>query len=118
MKSLSNQVSILQVENQTCPATAYQSATVCVPVRVRPYAIAGIPTTICCGEPIVTNEGATCAGTLNGRCSFTLTQDICIEVPVEFGARSRVGRPFVECGEVSNEDICTDCDEIPVPEIN
>ena len=41
-------------ESQTCPAVGYQSASICVPVTVTPFAQAGITTTRCCGDPVIT----------------------------------------------------------------
>lgn len=105
-------LTIQQVEPVTCPATAYQRARVCVPVAVRPFATPLATTTVCCGDPVIAplpTIPPLCPGTLNGACTFTLTQDICIEVPVEFGANTRVGGPFVQCGRVSDVDICTGC---------
>ena len=37
-------------EPQTCPAVGYQSASICVPVTVTPFAQTGITTTKCCGQ--------------------------------------------------------------------
>lgn len=55
----------------------------------------------------------------NGSCVFTITQDICVAVPVEFGAVATVGDTYVSCNEVSDNDICTGCDQMPpvTPEI-
>ena len=47
---------------QTCPAVGYQSASVCVPVTVTPFAQAGATTTKCCGSPVVTPGRVTCEG--------------------------------------------------------
>lgn len=116
MKNQIDNITTLQLDDQTCPATAYQQATVCVPVVVRPFASAGIPITFCCGDPIVTPGPVSCVGTPGGACSFTITQNICVEVPVIFGARTRVGTPaVVECEDATSEDVCTDCGEV-VPE--
>ena len=41
-------------EPQTCPAVGYQSASICVPVTVTPFAQAGLTATKCCGDPVVT----------------------------------------------------------------
>ena len=95
---------------ETCEAVGYQPATVCVPVIVTPYAYAGIPSTTCCGNPIITPGAETCDGTVNGSCKFTMTQDICVAVPVKFGAKTAVGNPSVDCGDATREDVCTDCD--------
>jgi hypothetical protein len=95
----------------TCPATGYQRASIYVPVTVTPFALPGDTTTFCCGPPIITPGVMSCPGTENGTCTFTITQNICTAVPVEFGANSSVGSTFVSCGEVSREDICTNCGE-------
>lgn len=99
----------LQQVNNTCPATGYQPATVCVPVTVTPFVIPGTTTTHCCGAPIVTPGTSTCAGIVNGSCTFTITQKICVAVPVEFGADPFVGAPSVLCGEATSVDVCTNC---------
>jgi hypothetical protein len=100
---------MLQIEDHTCPAIGYQQATVCVPVSVQPFAMAGTPTTFCCGDPIITPGTITCPGTPNGSCIFTITQEICVEVPIMFGANTVVGAPSVECGEATSENICANC---------
>lgn len=94
---------------QTCSTIAYQTATVCVPVSVKPFAIAGPTVTRCCGNPIITPGSSICGGTVNGSCVFTLTQNICVAVPIEFGANTTVGSPRVACGETSSDDICMGC---------
>ena len=97
---------------QTCEAIAYQPSTVCVPVTVTPFVLPGDTTTVCCGPPIVTPGPAMCPGVQNGSCTFTITQDICVTAPIEFGATPAVGDPFVQCGTASAEDICTGCGEV------
>ena len=101
-------------ETQTCPAVGYQSASICVPVTVTPFAQTGVTMTKCCGEPVVTPGREVCGGLKNGSCVFTITQDICVAVPVEFGAIATVGDTFVSCNGSSERDMCTNCEEIPV----
>ena len=96
-------------ESQTCPAVGYQSASICVPVTVTPFAQADITATKCCGDPVVTPGREVCGGVKNGSCFFTITQDICVAVPVEFGAVATVGDSYVNCSGASEQDICTDC---------
>ena len=91
----------------SCPVVGYQRSTVCVPVTVTPFAHVGTPVTNCCGEPVVT-AGDVCPRN-GGVCRFTISQEICVAVPVEFGARAVAGTPSVQCGEVSNRNICADC---------
>ncbi|MGI6727256.1 MAG: hypothetical protein ACOX4P_01640 [Anaerovoracaceae bacterium] len=102
-------LNIEQLQVETCPATGYQPASVCVPVTVTPFATPGTTTTYCCGDPIVTPGTSLCEGEINGSCTFTITQNICVAVPVEFGATATVGAPSVECGDATEEDVCTNC---------
>lgn len=96
-------------EDQTCPTVGYQSASICVPVTVSPFAKTGATFTKCCGAPVVMPGKVICAGEKNGSCVFTITQDICVAVPVEFGATATVGDTFVSCNAASADDICTGC---------
>lgn len=54
----------------------------------------------------------------NGSCAFTITQDICVAVPVEFGAVAAVGDSFVSCSDASDQDICTTCGQTAAPTAN
>lgn len=93
----------------TCPTTGFQKATVCVPVTVAPFANTGPTVTKCCGDPVLVTGDKPCRGKKNGVCTFTISQTICVEVPVNFGARAMVGDTFVECLAASTEDICNNC---------
>lgn len=96
-------------KDMTCPAVGYQKISVCVPVTVTPFANAGKTKTKCCGEPVVTPGDMSCPGKKNGVCTFTISQTICVEVPVDFGARAMVGDTFVDCLNASAYDICSNC---------
>ena len=106
-------------ENQTCPTVAYQLSSVCVPVTVTPFAKAGTTITKCCTRPTVTAGKYTCNGVKNGQCVFTISQDICVEVPVEFGAVAAVGDTYVACNGASADEICPDCgmNNATIPEV-
>ena len=95
-------------EDMTCPAVGYQSASVCVPITV----------TKCCGNPVVTPGRDICGGLKNGSCFFTISQDICVAVPVDFGAIATVGDTYVACNDASNEDICSACGTVVPPVVN
>lgn len=92
----------------TCSSVGYQPATVCVPVTVTPFANAKPTTTKCCGDPIIRPNCNTCRG-CNRSCTFTLTQLICIKVPIELGANASVNTPSVLCGNATHENICENC---------
>lgn len=95
----------------TCPVTGYQKASVCVPVIVPPFAHTGKTVTKCCGEPVIVPGESPCPGKKNGTCAFTISQTICVEVPVSFGATATVGDTYVDCLGASTEDICMKCKE-------
>lgn len=102
-------------QNETCPAVGYQSASICVPVTITPYAQAGVTMTKCCGDPIVTPGKEPCQGVKNGTCAFTIAQNICVSVPINFGADAVVGDAYVDCGDATAEDICSNCTMAPPP---
>lgn len=84
--------------SEPCESVFYQKETVCVPVKVTPYAKPGTAKATCCGEPTVNTE-TTCPGTRT-YCSFTVTQNLCIEIPISFGAVIETGTATVQCGTV------------------
>ena len=95
-----------------CPAVGHQSVAVCVPVTVEPFARAGTVVTKCCGNAIIRRGSEQqCMGIVNGICKFTITQNICVEVPFEFGADTNIGETYVNCMETVDpeSDICANC---------
>jgi hypothetical protein len=94
--------------DNTCARSAFQKVRVRVPVVVKPFSFAGPTTTKCCREPVI--EEIWQKDDYNDEvCYFTITQEICVEVPVHFGAKATVGEPWVECLETSTDN-CEDCD--------
>ena len=91
-------------ENEGCESVFYQRETVCVPVRVTPFARPGAARTLCCGEPVI-SAGGECVGRQT-YCTFTVTQSLCVEVPISFGAVIETGTATVQCGDVTE----TECD--------
>lgn len=89
-----------------CETTTYQTATVCAPVTVIPLAAPGTIITTCCGEPDV-KSGKECPSGAP-QCQFTVSQRVCIEIPIKFGAKTQVGSPSISCGEPDTEG-CQDC---------
>lgn len=96
----------------SCESVFYQEETVCVPVTVTPFATPGTAKATCCGEPVV-RTGAQCTGNQRS-CSFTITQSLCIEVPIAFGAVIETGTAAVQCGTVS--EMACDCSNDTVQE--
>lgn len=96
---------------QPCETTIYQTSSICVPVTVTPFALQGEAATFCCGPPIVTSGTPGCPGVQNGSCTFTITQNICVSIPFEFGANAVAGAPYVQCGTASSNNLCAGCSE-------
>jgi hypothetical protein len=101
---MDNQILLSGNEPQTCPAVGYQSVSVCVPVTIEPFADAGPTITRCLGEPVVKPGDSMCKGKKKGTCTFTISQDICVEVPINFGAKTTVGDTYVDCKESSDKE--------------
>ncbi len=97
--------------DKTCPAAGFQKISICVPVTVTPFAKTGNTKTKCCGDAVVVSGEKPCPGKKNGVCAFTISQTICVEVPVEFGATAMVGDTYVDCLATSADDICRYCEE-------
>lgn len=93
----------------TCTRKAYQKATVNVPVAVKPFAFAGRIKTLCCNDPVI--KEIRCKKHCDEQiCYFTISQEICVEIPVHFGAKTCLGETWIECHEVTT-DGCDDCDD-------
>lgn len=82
---------------QTCPTVGSQSATVCLPVSISPYAVTGPAKVKCRGAAVINNTCQDCKGKVNGKCDFIISQKIQIDLPVEFGATVKVGDTYVDC---------------------
>jgi hypothetical protein len=91
-----NDVTTVDETTYSCSSSFYHNQTVCVPVTVTPYAVPGTATARCCGLPTVTS-GNTCTGG-DKSCVFTVSQSLCIQVPISFGADVNTGETAVECG--------------------
>lgn len=84
-------------EEETCPVLGFQDVTVGVPVEIKPFAQVGKVTTECVGKPIVKRGESKCDGRPGQVCRFTVSQKMRVEVPVVFGAKTRVGEASIDC---------------------
>lgn len=87
-----------------CTVVSYQPAAVSVPITVRPNVVTGGIRAYCCGDPVMrpaSNAGRTNMRPGDARCSFTITQDICIEIPIEFSAQAFQNAPHIEFGNTA-----------------
>jgi hypothetical protein len=88
-----------------CTVNGQQLIDVRVPVTVKPFATIGTIVTRCCGEATITPGIDIDEGIIDGECNFTISQRLCVEVPVDFGADVEPGDTYVTC---TGED-CSDC---------
>ncbi len=90
-------------ESYNCDHVFYQTDLVSVPVKVVPFAKPGTSTVACCGSPVIT-AGDTCLGEAGGICEFTITQKLCVKLPLCFGARVSVDQAKIQCGGISETE--------------
>lgn len=88
-----------------CAHVCVQYADVSVPIKLNPYTNVGCVKVECCGAPeVVCRVKPECSK--NKGCEFTITQTMCVRIPVEFGAVATVGDTIVECGKCGGCDHC------------
>lgn len=85
----------------TCEKTVHQKTKVALPISVEPFVIPGKVKARCCGTPKITSE-------CKDHCSYVVTQEICIEIPLKFGVCTEIKKSFVECEEPYIEESCKD----------
>ena len=95
MANFPHNLETLQATDETSISIGYQHAIVCVPVTVTPFASLAPTFTYQNGDAVITPGIKTLAETPGASSSFTITQNILISVPVEFGANASVGDPSV-----------------------
>ena len=96
-------VSVVPVES--CSVTGKQNVEICLPVTVKPFAIVGKIITRCCEEVQVTQGINICEESMVDECNFTISQKICVEVPVEFGADVKTGETHIKCNASQTNDL-------------
>lgn len=95
MDEHTEQICVCPDESVTCTSVSAQYADINIPIKAKPYASIGTVTTDCCGEPIVTvRQACGCCG-----CEITITQSLCIKIPVVYGTTVEVGKFEVNCKE-------------------
>lgn len=72
---------------QGCDRVVYQKATVCTLVTITPTATCDVSTACCIGDPVIGT--GVCAGDTSF--SFTLSQQLCLAIPVTFNADATCG---------------------------
>ncbi|WP_242966707.1 hypothetical protein [Desulfosporosinus sp. FKA] len=80
-----------------CPATVHETVCVQADVTITPSVVVGDVESFCVGDPII---GA-CPGTPSptGTCTFTVSQNICVEIPLTFSAGATAVPSGIVCGK-------------------
>lgn len=86
---------------RNCEKVVHQKAKINLPVSIEPYVISGKIKTKCCGVPTVTIDPyCDCKDC----CHYLITQKICIDIPLKFGAITETKDSFIECEEAYIDD--------------
>lgn len=87
-------VALLQEEVEVCESIVHETVCVQGSVTITPNVVSGPATSFCIGNPII----GSCPGELRRNCVFTVSQKICVQIPLTFSATaSAVGNGIV-CG--------------------
>ncbi len=78
-----------------CPTTVHETVCVQANVTITPQVDVGDIMTFCAGAPFI---GA-CPGTPASFCSFMVSQNICVQVPLTFHANATATPAGIVCGE-------------------
>jgi len=111
-------------EDDKCNVNTFQEIDVCVPITIEPYVNLGDAIVECTDDPYITPFPCN-TWNKNGTCKFTITQRLCVMIPVEFRAAVSSGPTSVICGNISDKDCpSNDCDnsvgneQVPTPLYN
>ena len=98
----------MSIENEftekCCKVVGYQPTEISAPITVKPYAHLISTKTFCFGKPIIKTEKENCDVKGEEKCKFKIKQKLSVEVTVEFGAKSLLEEPKIECFDASDKD--------------
>lgn len=98
---------VRQDEN-VCPTVVHENVCVQGTVTITPNVVSGESSSLCLGRPVIGG----CVGRLEPSCSFTVSQSICVEIPLVFSATATAVANGMVCGtptagECPNGNACT-----------
>jgi hypothetical protein len=91
-----NDMTTLQDEEGACQRFVHETVCVQGTVMITPSLVSGTSTSYCIGNPII----GICEGELKRRCVFTVSQNICVEIPLTFSATAEATPNGLVCGDV------------------
>ena len=79
-----------------------EQANISVPVTVKPIINARKAVAYCCGDPVlVKNDNDACCR--HTECRFIISQNICIDIPIEFSVDAVINGAYIDC-RASDDD--------------
>ncbi len=94
--------------NIGCTETCYKDINVSIPVTIKPFGKIGNVKTKCLeGSIICKNNSHHCPDTEDS-CKYVITQKICVEIPVVFGASVEAEEAFIDCDCQKKQPDCFD----------
>ena len=88
--------------SNACNKLVTQCVDVTAPVILQPTASLGTVTVACQGAPTVT----CCTDPAGTICTVTLTQQVCVTMPVRYGVTLSSGEPTISCADGSCAPSC------------
>lgn len=89
--------------SNACNKLITQCVDVTAPVILQPTASLGTVTVACQGAPTVT-----CTTDPSGTCAtVTLTQKVCVTMPVRYGVSLTSGEPTISCADGGDACVCS-----------
>jgi len=76
---------------------AQKKANISVPITVTPRVDKLDAISYCCGDPVIIQRSCQCERCRKLGCSFVLSQNICIEIPIEFSADAVITDACIDC---------------------
>ncbi|MDF2534705.1 MAG: hypothetical protein K0R18_862 [Bacillales bacterium] len=95
----SNLQTVLQIEQELpteCPALVHENVCVQAEITITPHVMVGEVKSFCSGNPII----GKCPGMTSptGKCTFNVSQNICVQVPIKFSATAEAIPAGIVCG--------------------
>ena len=85
---------IIQQVPSECPVIVHETVCVQAEVTITPQVVPGIIESFCVGEPMI----GPCPGTPVEECTFTVSQSICVQIPLTFSAAATAEPTGIVCG--------------------
>nr|WP_315020014.1 hypothetical protein [uncultured Aminipila sp.] len=87
-------VTTLQNQDAVCESIVHETVCVQGNVTITPSIVSGPSTSFCVGNPII----GSCPGELRRNCVFTVSQNICVQIPLTFSATATAASNGIVCG--------------------